>query len=330
MKQVTEWPKLYPARFFTPTWNLQLEAIILKCMEGPGDRFPDGRRVSITLHDYPHGCMQAVNNGHATAMLPATPPLTVAERLHAEPAAHGTSRMRPQSATEQAAQEEERQEEAEAQPRACHRWRHRRHRGLAAHHCASVLGLAPRPTSSAQPPWPHAGLRPQPSSADPDWSWLPDDLDRQRLMVLPSCLRRGKIIEQTPGAGRTGNREPVVYIVVSGKGREPAASVGAGCQPHAPEAQDPPQQVRAQGRPVTLPTTPTLSWPRRAEQEPAAWTSRQGQLETITSSLGGWAGSRSQRGGAVPVQRNKCLQRWALEVTRLPSPPRPASRRGNH
>ena len=110
LKQVNEQPK--PPSQLNPAVDPQLESIILKCMQkNPADRFQTADELSRTLRDYLAGRMQAVNT--ATAMLPvqatskldrgATPPKGATAAM---PRAKGTGRIRTQSATAQAAEEE--------------------------------------------------------------------------------------------------------------------------------------------------------------------------------------------------------------------------------
>ncbi len=108
LKQVNERPK--PPSQLNPAVDPSLESIILKCMQkDPAARFQTADELYRTLRDYLAGRMQSVNS--ATAMLPAAA-TTALDRTGATgatstlPAVERTGRFRPQSATEQAAEQE--------------------------------------------------------------------------------------------------------------------------------------------------------------------------------------------------------------------------------
>lgn len=108
LKQVNEQPK--PPSQLNPAVDPSLESIILKCMQkDPAARFQTADELYRTLRDYLAGRMQSVNS--ATALLPAAA-TTALDRTgatgatNALPAVDRTGRFRPQSATEQAADQE--------------------------------------------------------------------------------------------------------------------------------------------------------------------------------------------------------------------------------
>ena len=113
LKQVNEQPK--PPSQLNPAVDPQLESIILKCMQkNPAARFQTADELYHVLRDYLAGRMQAVNN--ATAMLAAQTTSKIERGAGVQPVTGGTAslphvertnRYRAQSATEQAAAEEE-------------------------------------------------------------------------------------------------------------------------------------------------------------------------------------------------------------------------------
>ena len=113
LKQVNEQPK--PPSQLNPAVDPSLESIILKCMQkSPSDRFQTADELYRTLRDYLAGRMQSVNS--ATAMLPAQPTNKLSRGEGVVPASGGTASMprvdrtnryRGQSATEQAAEQEQ-------------------------------------------------------------------------------------------------------------------------------------------------------------------------------------------------------------------------------
>ena len=116
LKQVNEQPK--PPSQLNPAVDPSLESIILKCMQkNPAARFQTADELYHVLRDYLAGRMQAVNN--ATAMLTAQTTNKIERGAGVQPIKSGTAtlprvertnRYRVQSATEQAAEEEEARE----------------------------------------------------------------------------------------------------------------------------------------------------------------------------------------------------------------------------
>jgi serine/threonine-protein kinase len=267
MKQVTEQP--VPPSQINPNVDPQLEAVILKCMQkDPKDRFQTADELYHTLHDYLAGRMQAVNN--ATAMLPAAATTPLAGRsgnaTQSMPRMQATGRIRPQSATEQAAQEEEERQK-----------KHKRNRVLAVLGAiagialvvflvVSVLGSGSKAYSVPN----LLGL-----TQDEATSMLESDGHGfeigQVTEQYSSTVDEGKIIEQTPGAGRTATEGSKIDIVVS-KGEEPAASVTVpdltNCTPS--EAQDLLNKYGLKGQAGDSVYNADVEVGHVAEQEPAA------------------------------------------------------------
>ena len=116
LKQVNEQPK--PPSQLNPAVDPSLESIILKCMQkNPAARFQTADELYHVLRDYLAGRMQAVNS--ATAMLAAQATNKIERGAGVQPIKSGTAtlprvertnRYRVQSATEQAAEEEEARE----------------------------------------------------------------------------------------------------------------------------------------------------------------------------------------------------------------------------
>ncbi len=113
LKQVNEQP--LPPSQLNPKVDPSLEAIILKCMQkNPADRFQTADELYRTLRDYLAGRLSSVNTATATAMLPAQgtnriQPGRAVSNTAAMPrtaVASRTGNFRPQSATDQAAEEE--------------------------------------------------------------------------------------------------------------------------------------------------------------------------------------------------------------------------------
>ena len=289
MKQVTEQP--VPPSQINPNVDPQLEAIILKCMQkDPKDRFQTADELYHTLHDYLAGRMQAVNN--ATAMLPATPTTPLSRgngSTQSLPRTQSTGRMRPQSATEQAAQEEEERQKKQ-----------KRNRVLAivgaiagivvvALIIASVLGSGSKAYSVPN----LFGLTQDEAQAQLDSDGHGFQIGNVSEQYSPS-VEEGKIIEQTPGAGRTATEGSSIDIVVS-KGEEPAASVTVpaltNCTPS--EAQDLLNKYGLKGQAGDSVYNADVEVGHVAEQEPAAGTSAKAG-DTITYHL-------SQGAEQVPV-----------------------------
>ncbi|SET09769.1 serine/threonine protein kinase [Olsenella sp. KH3B4] len=282
MKQVTERP--VPPSQINPNVDPQLEAIILKCMQkDPKDRFQTADELYHTLHDYLAGRMQAVNN--ATAMLPvaaATTPLAGrgSNSTQSMPRMQSTGRMRPQSATEQAAQEEEERQKKQ-----------KRNRVLAivgaivgivvvALIVVSVLGSGSKAYSVPN----LLGLTQDEAQAQLDadgHGFKIGNVSEQ----YSSSVEEGKIIEQTPGAGRTATEGSSIDIVVS-KGEEPAASVTVpdltNCTPS--EAQDLLNKYGLKGQAGDSVYNADVEVGHVAEQEPAAGSSAKAG-DTITYHL---------------------------------------------
>ena len=282
MKQVTEQP--VPPSQINPNVDPQLEAIILKCMQkDPKDRFQTADELYHTLHDYLAGRMQAVNN--ATAMLPvaaATTPLAGrgSNSTQSMPRMQSTGRMRPQSATEQAAQEEEERQKKQ-----------KRNRVLAivgaivgivvvALIVVSVLGSGSKAYSV-----------PNLLGLTQDEAQAQLDADGHGFQIgnvseqYSSSVEEGKIIEQTPGAGRPATEGSRIDIVVS-KGEEPAASVTVpdltNCTPS--EAQDLLNKYGLKGQAGDSVYNADVEVGHVAEQEPAAGSSAKAG-DTITYHL---------------------------------------------
>ena len=289
MKQVTEQP--VPPSQINPNVDPQLEAIILKCMQkDPKDRFQTADELYHTLHDYLAGRMQAVNN--ATAMLPATPTTPLSRgngSTQSLPRTQSTGRMRPQSATEQAAQEEEERQKKQ-----------KRNRVLAivgaiagivvvALIIASVLGSGSKAYSVPN----LLGLTQDDAQAQLDSDGHGFQIGNVSEQYSPS-VEEGKIIEQTPGAGRTATEGSSIDIVVS-KGEEPAASVTVpdltNCTPS--EAQDLLNKYGLKGQAGDSVYNADVEVGHVAEQEPVAGTSAKAG-DTITYHL-------SQGAEQVPV-----------------------------
>ncbi len=282
MKQVTEQP--VPPSQINPNVDPQLEAIILKCMQkDPKDRFQTADELYRTLHDYLAGRMQAVNN--ATAMLPATPTTPLAARgvgntTQSMPRMQATGRMRPQSATEQAAQEEEERQKKQKRNRVLAIIGAIAGIALVAFLVVSVLGSGSKAYSV------------------PNLLGLTQDEAKEMLVSdghgfdignvteqYSSTVDEGKIIEQTPGAGRTATEGSKIDIVVS-KGEEPAASVTVpdltNCTPS--EAQDLLNKYGLKGQAGDSVYNADVEVGHVAEQEPAADTSAKAG-DTITYHL---------------------------------------------
>ena len=109
LKQVNELPK--PPSQLNPNVDPSLEAIILKCMQkDPAARFQTADELNHALRDYLAGRLSAVAGATATSVLPAN----VTSRIDAtqgmtavSPRINRENRYRPQSATEEAAEQEE-------------------------------------------------------------------------------------------------------------------------------------------------------------------------------------------------------------------------------
>ncbi len=220
MKQVTEQP--VPPSQINPNVDPQIEAIILKCMQkDPKDRFQTADELYHTLHDYLAGRMQAVNN--ATAMLPAAATKPLAGRggnvTQNMSRAQATGRIRPQSATEQAAAEEEDRQK-----------KHKRNRALAIVGVIAGIALVALLVMAALGSGSKAYSVPNLLGLTQDEASAMLTSDGHNFTIgnvtqqYSSSVEEGKIIEQTPGAGRTATEGSKIDIVVS-KGEEPAASV---------------------------------------------------------------------------------------------------------
>ena len=281
MKQVTEQP--VPPSQINPNVDPQLEAIILKCMQkDPKDRFQTADELYHTLHDYLAGRMQAVNN--ATAMLPAAATTPLAARgsnaTQSMPRMQATGRMRPQSATEQAAQEEEER-----------RKKQRRNRVLAVIGAIAGIALVVFLVVSVLGSGSKAYSVPNLLGLTQDEAAAMLDSDGHGFEIgevteqYSSTVEEGKIIEQTPGAGRTATEGSKIDIVVS-KGEEPAASVTVpdltNCTPS--EAQDLLNKYGLKGQAGDSVYNADVEVGHVAEQEPAAGTSAKAG-DTITYHL---------------------------------------------
>ena len=281
MKQVTEQP--VPPSQINPNVDPQLEAIILKCMQkDPKDRFQTADELYHTLHDYLAGRMQAVNN--ATAMLPAAATTPLAARgsnaTQSMPRMQATGRMRPQSATEQAAQEEEERQKKQ-----------RRNRVLAVIGAIAGIALVVFLVVSVLGSGSKAYSVPNLLGLTQDEAAAMLDSDGHGFEIgevteqYSSTVEEGKIIEQTPGAGRTATEGSKIDIVVS-KGEEPAASVTVpdltNCTPS--EAQDLLNKYGLKGQAGDSVYNADVEVGHVAEQEPAAGTSAKAG-DTITYHL---------------------------------------------
>jgi serine/threonine-protein kinase len=281
MKQVTEQP--VPPSQINPNVDPQLEAIILKCMQkDPKDRFQTADELYHTLHDYLAGRMQAVSN--ATAMLPAAATTPLAARgsnaTQSMPRMQATGRMRPQSATEQAAQEEEERQKKQ-----------RRNRVLAVIGAIAGIALVVFLVVSVLGSGSKAYSVPNLLGLTQDEAAAMLDSDGHGFEIgevteqYSSTVEEGKIIEQTPGAGRTATEGSKIDIVVS-KGEEPAASVTVpdltNCTPS--EAQDLLNKYGLKGQAGDSVYNADVEVGHVAEQEPAAGTSAKAG-DTITYHL---------------------------------------------
>ncbi len=116
LKQVNEQPK--PPSQLNPAVDPSLESIILKCMQkNPAARFQTADELYHVLRDYLAGRMQAVNSATATLAAQATNKIErgagvqpIKSGTATLPRVERTNRYRVQSATEQAAEEEEARE----------------------------------------------------------------------------------------------------------------------------------------------------------------------------------------------------------------------------
>lgn len=281
MKQVTEQP--VPPSQINPSVDPQLEAIILKCMQkDPKDRFQTADELYHTLRDYLAGRMQAVNS--ATAMLPAAATTPLAARggssTQSMPRMQATGRMRPRSATEQAAQEEEERQK-----------KRRRNRALAAIGAIASIALVVFFVMSLLGSGSKAYSVPNLLGLTQDEAEAMLKADGHGFSVgtvsnqYSPTVEEGKIIEQTPGVGRTATEGSKIDIVVS-KGEEPAASVTVpdltNCTPS--EAQDLLNKYGLKGQAGDSVYNADVEVGHVAEQEPAAGTSAKAG-DTITYHL---------------------------------------------
>lgn len=281
MKQVTEQP--VPPSQINPSVDPQLEAIILKCMQkDPKDRFQTADELYHTLRDYLAGRMQAVNS--ATAMLPAAATTSLAARggssTQSMPRMQATGRMRPRSATEQAAQEEEERQK-----------KRRRNRALAAIGAIASIALVVFFVMSLLGSGSKAYSVPNLLGLTQDEAEAMLKADGHGFSVgtvsnqYSPTVEEGKIIEQTPGVGRTATEGSKIDIVVS-KGEEPAASVTVpdltNCTPS--EAQDLLNKYGLKGQAGDSVYNADVEVGHVAEQEPAAGTSAKAG-DTITYHL---------------------------------------------
>ena len=226
--------------------------------------------------------MQAVNN--ATAMLPAAATTPLAARgsnaTQSMPRMQATGRMRPQSATEQAAQEEEERQKKQ-----------RRNRVLAVIGAIAGIALVVFLVVSVLGSGSKAYSVPNLLGLTQDEAAAMLDSDGHGFEIgevteqYSSTVEEGKIIEQTPGAGRTATEGSKIDIVVS-KGEEPAASVTVpdltNCTPS--EAQDLLNKYGLKGQAGDSVYNADVEVGHVAEQEPAAGTSAKAG-DTITYHL---------------------------------------------
>lgn len=243
LKQVNEQPM--PPSQRNPQVDASLESIILKCMQkDPSDRFQTADELAHVLRDYLAGRLRAVNSATAgenvTSPIPVT---TTRQATGALPVAGNATdlppmispagRSKPQTATEKARQDAERQ-----------RRRHRRNMVVgtllgailligAVVALASVLG----PTNQTQSvPNLHNLTQEQALQQIADSNYFTKGTIKEEYN---STVEKGLVSDQDPDAGLQKPRGTQINIVIS-KGKEPAATVTvpdlAGMTPSAAES----------------------------------------------------------------------------------------------
>ena len=220
LKQVNELPK--PPSQLNPNVDPSLEAIILKCMQkDPAARFQTADELNHALRDYLAGRLSAVAGATATSVLPAgvTSKIDATQGMTAvSPRINRENRYRPQSATEEAAQQEEARD------------RKRKHR-LVAGAVAGVLVLIAAIAAIA-------GVLGSGTTtyAVPNLSGLTQEQAVEAIeadghfkvgKITPtydSKVEEGYVVDQSPNADRQVNEGSSIDFSVS-KGPAPAASV---------------------------------------------------------------------------------------------------------
>ena len=211
LKQVNEQP--VPPSQVNPAVDAALESIILKCMQkDPADRFQTADELYHVLRDYLSGRLAAVSN--ATAMLtPAAAPVTTQNM----PRVDGTGRIRPQTATEKA-QEEEAQKAKKRKGR------------LAA---TIVIGLIAIATIAfaVYSMVGNSATKAVPNLLNLTQEQALSEIDKsgffQRGSVkeeYSSTVAKGLVIDQDPDPNRNVSKGTQINLVIS-KGQQPAATV---------------------------------------------------------------------------------------------------------
>ena len=219
LKQVNEQP--VPPSQVNPAVDAALESIILKCMQkDPADRFQTAAELYHVLRDYLSGRLAAVSN--ATAMLtpaaaPVTTPITPISSTQNMPRVDGTGRIRPQTATEKA-QEEEAQKAKKRKGR------------LAA---TIVIGLIAIATIAfaVYSMVGNSATKAVPNLLNLTQEQALSEIDKsgffQRGSVkeeYSSTVAKGLVIDQDPDPNRNVSKGTQINLVIS-KGQQPAATV---------------------------------------------------------------------------------------------------------
>ena len=219
LKQVNEQP--VPPSQVNPAVDAALESIILKCMQkDPADRFQTADELYHVLRDYLSGRLAAVSN--ATAMLtpaaaPVTTPITPISSTQNMPRVDGTGRIRPQTATEKA-QEEEAQKAKKRKGR------------LAA---TIVIGLIAIATIAfaVYSMVGNSATKAVPNLLNLTQEQALSEIDKsgffQRGSVkeeYSSTVAKGLVIDQDPDPNRNVSKGTQINLVIS-KGQQPAATV---------------------------------------------------------------------------------------------------------
>ena len=225
LKQVNEQPK--PPSQLNPNVDPSLEAIILKCMQkDPAARFQTADELFRTLRDYLAGRVAQVNN--ATAMLPAQVTNKLERGQGAVSAtaampitratANRTGSFRPQTATQQAAEEEEARNK-----------KHKRNIVLGVVGVIALLAVIAFGVYSLL----NSGSK---TYAVPNLTGLTQD-EAEALIkndghfevgtvteTYDDTVEEGKVVDQSPNAGRMVTEGSKIDFRIS-KGKQPAASV---------------------------------------------------------------------------------------------------------
>ena len=219
LKQVNEQP--VPPSQVNPAVDAALESIILKCMQkDPADRFQTADELYHVLRDYLSARLAAVSN--ATAMLtpaaaPVTTPITPISSTQNMPRVDGTGRIRPQTATEKA-QEEEAQKAKKRKGR------------LAA---TIVIGLIAIATIAfaVYSMVGNSATKAVPNLLNLTQEQALSEIDKsgffQRGSVkeeYSSTVAKGLVIDQDPDPNRNVSKGTQINLVIS-KGQQPAATV---------------------------------------------------------------------------------------------------------